>query len=68
VALAANPIGKVTAARVVAAYRTTRKLLIAADRSKPTLLRGTPTAYGDLWGPPPARDTVAVAINVDPAL
>jgi hypothetical protein len=61
VALAANPVGKCTAARVVAAYRTTppaptsgrrregrRKLLIAADRNKPTLLRGTPTAYADL--------------------
>ena len=34
---------------------------------------GLPQAYSGannfwLWGPPPARDTVAVAINVDPAL
>jgi 4-amino-4-deoxy-L-arabinose transferase-like glycosyltransferase len=34
---------------------------------------GLPPAYSGansywLWGPPPARDTVAVAVNVDPAL
>ena len=43
----------------------------AVDRYGPGL--GLPQAYSGqnnywLWGPPPARDTVAVAINVDPAL
>jgi hypothetical protein len=43
----------------------------ALDRYGPGL--GLPQAYSGannfwLWGPPPARDTVAVAINVDPAL
>jgi hypothetical protein len=44
----AKPVGKFTAAQVEAAYQTTRKLLIAADLNKPTLLGGTPTAYADL--------------------
>jgi hypothetical protein len=43
----------------------------AVDRYGPAL--GLPPAYSGansywLWGPPPARDTVAVAVNVDPAL
>jgi hypothetical protein len=43
----------------------------AIDRYGPGL--GLPPAYSGannywLWGPPPARDTVAVAVNVDPAL
>ena len=43
----------------------------AVDRYGPSL--GLPAVYSGannywLWGPPPARDTVAVAINVDPAL
>jgi 4-amino-4-deoxy-L-arabinose transferase-like glycosyltransferase len=43
----------------------------AVDRYGATL--GLPQVYSGandywLWGPPPARDTVAVAINVDPAL
>ncbi len=43
----------------------------AVDRYGPAL--GLPPVYSGannywLWGPPPARDTVAVAINVDPAL
>jgi len=43
----------------------------AVDRYGPVL--GLPPAYSGansywLWGPPPARDTVAVAVNVDPAL
>ena len=43
----------------------------AVDRYGAAL--GLPPAYSGannywLWGPPPARDTVAVAINVDPAL
>jgi hypothetical protein len=45
---AAKPVGKFTAVQVEAAYQTTRKLLIAADLNKPTLLGGTPTAYADL--------------------
>ena len=43
----------------------------AVDRYGPSL--GLPAVYSGannywLWGPPPARDTVAVAVNVDPAL
>ena len=43
----------------------------AVDRYGPRL--GLPAVYSGantywLWGPPPARDTVAVAVNVDPAL
>lgn len=43
----------------------------AADRYGALL--GLPQVYSGannywLWGPPPARDTVAVAVNVDPAL
>jgi len=43
----------------------------AVDRYGPAL--GLPPAYSGannywLWGPPPARDTVVVAINADPAL
>ena len=45
---AAKPVGKFTAAQVKAAYQTTRKLLIAADLNKPTLLGGPPTAFADL--------------------
>ena len=45
---AAKPVGKFTAAQVAAAYQTARKLLIAADLDKATLLGGTPTAYADL--------------------
>jgi hypothetical protein len=45
---AAKPVGNFTAAQVEAAYQTTRKLLIAADLNKPTLLGGAPTAFADL--------------------
>jgi hypothetical protein len=45
---AAKPVGQFTAAQVAAAYQTTRKLLIAADLDKSTLLGGAPTAYADL--------------------
>ena len=43
----------------------------AIDRYGPAA--GLPAVYSGannywLWGPPPARDTVAVAVNVDPAL
>ena len=37
-----------TAAQVAAAYQTTRKLLIAADLNRLTLLGGAPTAYAEL--------------------
>jgi hypothetical protein len=45
---AAKPVGHFTAAQVKAAYQTTRKLLVAADLDKPTLLGGAPTAFADL--------------------
>jgi hypothetical protein len=45
---AAKPVGNFTTAQVAAAYQTARKLLIAADLNKPTLLGGPPTAFADL--------------------
>jgi hypothetical protein len=48
VVTAAKPVGQFTAAQVAAAYQTTRKLLIAADLNRLTLLGGAPTAYADL--------------------
>jgi len=45
---AAKPIGGFTTAQVESAYQTTRKLLIAADLDKTTLLGGAPTAFADL--------------------
>jgi hypothetical protein len=45
---AAKPVGQFTAAQVAAAYQTTRKLLIAADLDKSTLLGGAPTTFADL--------------------
>lgn len=45
---AARPIGGFTTAQVESAHQTTRKLLIAADLDKTTLLGGAPTAFADL--------------------
>jgi hypothetical protein len=45
---AARPIGPFTTAQVASAYQTTRKMLIAADLDKQTLLGGAPTAFADL--------------------
>ena len=45
---AAKPVGQFTAAQVEAAYQTSRKLLIAGDLNRPTLLGGPPTAFADL--------------------
>jgi hypothetical protein len=47
----AKPVGPFSAAQVVAAYVTTRKLLIAAGLDKQTLLGGAPTAFADLLAP-----------------
>ena len=44
----ANPMGGFTTAQVEYAYQTTRKLLIAANLDKATLLGGAPTAFADL--------------------
>jgi hypothetical protein len=44
----ANPIGGFTTAQVEYAYQTTRKLLIAGNLDKTTLLGGQPTAFADL--------------------
>jgi hypothetical protein len=45
---AARPIGGYTAAQVKSAYETTRKLLIAANLNRRTLLGGPPTAFAGL--------------------
>lgn len=45
---AAKPIRGFTAAQVEFAYQWTRKMLIAADLDKKTLLGGAPTAFADL--------------------
>jgi hypothetical protein len=45
---AARPAGSYTAAQVAFAYKTTRKLMAAADLNKRTLLGGRPTALADL--------------------
>ena len=45
---AAAAIGPYTKAQVASAYKTTRKLLIAANLDKQTLLGGAPTAFADL--------------------
>jgi hypothetical protein len=45
---AARPVGGFTAAQVAAAYATTRKLLIAANLDRQTLLGGPPTAFAKL--------------------
>jgi hypothetical protein len=45
---AARPIGAFTTSKVESAYQTTRKMLIAADLDKQTLLGGAPTAFADL--------------------
>ncbi len=44
----ARPVGGFTTAQVEYAYETTRKLLVAANLDKQTLLGGTPTAFADL--------------------
>jgi hypothetical protein len=44
----ARPVGRFTAAQVAAAYATTRKLLIAANLDRQTLLGGPPTAFAKL--------------------
>jgi len=44
----AKPVGSFTAAQVMSAYQTTRRLLIAANLDKQTLLGGAPTAFEDL--------------------
>jgi hypothetical protein len=51
VAPAARPAGGFTAGQVAAAYATTRKLLIAADLDRQTLLGGSPTALARLLTP-----------------
>lgn len=48
VAPAARAMGGFTAAQVRFAYQTTRKLLIAADLDRPTLLGGRPAAFAGL--------------------
>jgi hypothetical protein len=48
---AARSHGRFTAAQVESAYQTTRKLLIAADLDRKTLLGGAPTAYANLLTP-----------------
>jgi hypothetical protein len=45
---AAKPVGSFTAAQVMKAYQTTRRLLIAANLDKPTLLGGTPAVFAEL--------------------
>lgn len=45
---AAGPVGRFTAAQVVRAYQTTRRLLIAAHLDMQTLLGGAPTAFANL--------------------
>lgn len=45
---AARPVGGFTTAQVEYAYETTRKLLVAANLDKKTLLGGMPTAFADL--------------------
>jgi hypothetical protein len=45
---AARPVGDFTAAQVEAAYQTSRKLLVAGNLNKTTLLGGPPTAFADL--------------------
>jgi len=49
---AAAPIGPYTTAQVEYAYQTTRKMLIAAELDKQTLLGGAPTAFADLLNSP----------------
>jgi hypothetical protein len=44
----AKPVGGFTAAQVAAAYATTRKLLIAANLDRQTLLGGPPAAFAKL--------------------
>src|SRR5215472_16507105 len=44
----ARPVGGFSAAQVAAAYATTRKLLIAANLDRQTLLGGPPTAFAKL--------------------
>ncbi|HEY5395330.1 MAG TPA: hypothetical protein VIL16_08020 [Trebonia sp.] len=45
---AAKPVGSFTAAQVEAAYQTSRKLLVAGNLNKVTLLGGQPTAFANL--------------------
>lgn len=45
---AARAHGPYTTAQVRSAYKTTRKLLIAGNLDRPTLLGGAPTAFADL--------------------
>jgi hypothetical protein len=49
---AATPVGPYSKAQVEYAYQTTRKLLIAANLDKQTLLGGTPAAFADLLTSP----------------
>jgi hypothetical protein len=48
----AAPVGPYTKAQVEYAYQTTRKMLIAAELDKQTLLGGAPTAFADLLTSP----------------
>lgn len=48
---AAAPHGPFTASEVAAAYATARKLLIAQNLDRTTLLGGAPTAFADLLSP-----------------
>jgi hypothetical protein len=48
---AAAPVGGFTLAQVASAYETTRKLLVAANLDRQTLLGGPPTAFASLLTP-----------------
>jgi hypothetical protein len=48
----AEPVGGFTTAQVAYAYQTARKLLVAANLDKQTLLGGVPTAFADLLTSP----------------
>ncbi|HEX7163278.1 MAG TPA: hypothetical protein VF223_18835 [Trebonia sp.] len=48
----ARPVGGFTTAQVKYAYETTRRLLVAANLDKKTLLGGMPTAFADLLTSP----------------
>jgi hypothetical protein len=44
----AQPVGAFSAAQVTAAYRTTKRLLVAAELNGPTLAGGAPDAFANL--------------------
>jgi hypothetical protein len=58
----ARPVGRFTAGQVAAAYATTRKLLIAANLDRQTLLGGPPTAFAKLLT---ARQRAAFIAGLD---